>query len=106
MIETITTPTTATITWIISEVTYTPENYTIIYGTTNDTLNSISDIIMTRDIDNLQFITATNETYSVTINGLMINQMYYFRICAVNTINESKTDINTFITSEAGKIYM
>ena len=104
MIDTITTPTTTTITWIISEVTYTPENYTVIYGTTDDTLNSISDIIMTRDIDNLQFITATNEIYSVTINGLMINQMYYFRICAVNIINESKTDINTFITSEARKI--
>ena len=103
MIDTITTPTTATITWIISEVTYTPENYTVIYGTTDDTLNNTSDIIMTRDINNLQFITATNEIYSVTINGLMINQMYYFRICAVNTINESKTDINTFITSEAGK---
>ena len=104
MIDTITTPTTATITWIISEVTYTPENYTVIYGTTDDTLNSISDIIMTRDIDNLQFITATNEIYSVTINGLMINQMYYFRICVVNIINESKTDINTFITSDARKI--
>ena len=104
MIDITTTPTTATITWIISEVTYTPESYTIIYGTTDDTLNNISDIIMTRDIDNLQFITATNEIYSVTINELMINQMYYFRICAVNTINESKTDINTFITSEARKI--
>ena len=102
MIDITTTPTIATITWIISEVTYTPENYTVIYGTTDDTLNNTSDIIMTRNINNLQFITATNEIYSVTINGLMINQMYYFRICAVNTINESKTDINTFITSEAG----
>ena len=92
------TPTTATIYWTIPQVSYTPENYTVIFGTSMDELNMISSVVNTNNIHNLQFITATNMQYSVTIQGLNINVMYYYQVQSVNTIGIDFTNIIGKIT--------
>ena len=98
------TPTTATISWTIPQVSYTPENYTVLFCTTMDELNMISSIVNTNNIDNLIFITATNVPYTVTIKGLTINVTYYYRVQSVNTIGITNSSISSFTTSESGKI--
>ena len=98
------TPTTATIYWTIPQVSYTPENYTVLFGTSMDELNMISSIVNTNNIDNLIFITVTNVPYTVTIKGLTINVTYYYQVQSVNTIGITNSSISSFITSESGKI--
>ena len=98
------TPTTATISWTIPQVSYTPENYTVIFGTSMDELNMISNVFYTNNIDNLMFLTATNIQYNVTIQGLNINVMYYYEVESVNTIGKNYSSISNCITSESGKI--
>ena len=98
------TPTTATISWIIPQVLYTPENYTVLFGTSMDELNMISSVVNANNIDDLMFITATNAQYNVTIQGLNINVVYYYQVESVNTIGKNYSSISNFTTSESGKI--
>ena len=98
------TPTTVTISWTIPQVSYTPENYTVIFGTSMDELNMISSVVNTNNIDSLQFITATNIQYNVTIQGLNISVMYYYQVQSLNTIGKSYSSISKFTTLESGKI--
>lgn len=57
---------------------------------------------MTRNIDNLQFLTDTNEEYSVTIIGLDIGKAYCYRINSSNTFDSVVTENLMFTTSEEG----
>ena len=98
------TPTTATIYWTIPQVSYTPENYTVLFGTSTNELNMISSVVNTNNIDNLLFITATNVSYNVTIQGLSINIMYYYRVQSVNIIDKNYSSISSFTPSESGTI--
>ena len=98
------TPTTATISWTVPQVSYTPEIYTIIFGLSMDELNMISSIVNTNNIDNLLFITATNIRYNVTIEGLNINVKYYYQVQSVNTIGLTNSTIGNLTTSESGII--
>ena len=98
------TPTTATIYWTIPQVSYTPENYTVLFGSSMNELNMISSVVNTNNIDNLLFITATNESYDLTIQGLNINIMYYYRVQSVNTIGKNYSSISSFLNSESGII--
>ena len=98
------TPSTATIYWTVPQVSYTPENYTVIFGTSMNELNMISSVVNTNNIDNLQFITATDIKYNVTIQGLNINVMYHYQVQSVNTIGKNYSSISSFTTSESGKL--
>ena len=98
------TPSTATISWTIPQVSYTPENYTVLSGTSMDELNMISSVVNSNNIGNLQFITATDIQYNVTIQGLNINVMYYYQVESVNTIGKNYSSISSFTTLESGKI--
>ena len=98
------TPTTATIYWTIPQVSYTPENYTVLFGTSMNELNMISSVVNTNNIDSLLFITDTNIQYNVTIEGLSINVMYYYQVQSVNIIGTTNSSISSFITSELGKV--
>ena len=98
------TPTTATIYWTIPQVSYTPENYTVLFGTSTNELNMISSVVNTNNIDNLLFITATNIQYNITIQGLSINVIFYYRVQSVNTIDKSYSSISSFTPLESGKI--
>ena len=98
------TPTTATIYWTIPQVSYTPENYTVLFGTSMNELKMTSSVVNTNNIDNLLFITTTNIQYNVTIQGLSINVMYYYQVQSVNTIDKNYSSISSFTPSESGKI--
>ena len=85
-------------------MSYTPENYTVLFGTSMDELNMISSVVNSNNIGNLQFITATDIQYNVTIQGLNINVMYYYQVESVNTIGKNYSSISSFTTLESGKI--
>lgn len=95
------TPNTAIVYWTIPRVTYTPENYTVLYGTAN--LTSISSVVTTRGIANLQFITATNVSYNVTITGLNVGVQYCYEIRAININGTNYSNRTCFTTMETGK---
>ena len=67
-------------------------------------LNMTSSVVNTNNIDNLLFITATNIQYNITIQGLSINVIFYYRVQSVNTIDKSYSSISSFTPSESGKI--
>ena len=102
--QVIVTPTTATIYWTIPQVSYTPENYTVLFGLSMDELNMTSSVVNTNNIDDVLFITATNVSYNVIIEGLSINIMYYYQVQSVNTFGKNYSSISSFNTSESGII--
>ena len=86
---------TATIYWIVPEVAYTPENYTVLYGLAVDNLTMTSSTVnMVHD----DFLTATNIQYNVTINGLALNEDYYFQIVSDNILGRNYSGIGNFTT--------
>lgn len=96
------TPISANITWTVPQVTYTPENYTVLYGEMRNNLTLRSEMRYTNTA-NLDFITARNIPYKVTLTGLSIGIQYCYMIEIVNTINTITTNQECFNTSETGK---
>ena len=87
----------ATINWIVTTIAYTPENYFIVYGLSNNTLN-----LRSTAVEGVTNLTATNLAYSATITGLRPFTQYYYRIDALNTFTTTEGTIQAFRTTEAG----
>lgn len=87
----------AVIQWLVPEVAYTPENYTVIYGTDRTMLNYTSQIVLgTTDIK------ATNQAYLVTLTNLMSNTTYYYQVVAINNIGLNSSVIGELATPLPG----
>ena len=97
------TPNMATIRWTIPQVAYTPENYTIQYGTSMDNLSYTSSGNQTINIEDYQFITDTNIQYQATIRGLSVGIQYFYRIVSNNSVGSNVSIIGNFTTSESSK---
>lgn len=79
------------------QVAYTPENYTVIYGTNRSILNDTSARVLgTPDI------TAINQIYSVTLRGLQPNTRYYYQVVATNSIGMNLSVIAELVTPLPG----
>lgn len=86
-----------TVLWVVPYLSYTPEQYTIYYGTTMDTLDLTSSVVSsTTDIS------ATNTTYTISLKELTPNTVYFFQLHSVNTYGGTTTAVMTFTTSESG----
>ena len=84
----------AVIEWLVPVITYTPETYTVYYGQDDAQLNIASNaVIGTTDI------TAVNQIYSTTIEGLQSNTTYYYQIVATNSVGQNKSTITQLVTS-------
>ena len=88
----------ATITWIVTSITYTPESYAILYGVANDSLSLRSSIV-----EGSVNLTAMNQAYSITIMDLSPYTRYYYKIEASNSFAASESVTDTFQTNQAGK---
>lgn len=86
------------VSWIVTAIVYTHENYFIEYGQNNDTLNMRSEIV-TGSAD----LTSTNLVFLANVTGLRPFTSYYYRVVASNSFTRSETTVKTFQTSEAGK---
>ena len=86
------------ITWLVVTIAFDQENYTVQYGRDMAVLQS-SDVIM----GNTDF-SAINDTFSVTITGVIPFTTYYYVLIATNSIGSTSSNITTFTTSEAGML--
>ena len=103
-VNTVPAPSKAVIIFTVPNVTYTPETYFVVYGLTSNTLNQTSNMIGTRRVNSIHsFITVQNEVYNITIVGLMVNRMYFYRVVASNGYGYVTTDVFNFTTGEAGE---
>ncbi len=90
----------AEIQWLVPAIVYTPENYTVIYGTDESLLNSSSGVVIgTNDI------TSANQVYSATLRGLQPNTTYYYQVVARNSIGENSSTVGILVTPPPSKTY-
>ena len=96
-------PSSATISFTITNVTYTPETYTVQYGNSSSNLNMTSNNTASVGVDSVHsFITAVNQDYSIMLTGLSIDTTYYYQVVVNNTIgNITQTGVFNFTTAEA-----
>ena len=92
------TGTSAVISWTISYVAFTFEQYRVNYGLNSTALSMMSDVVYGVGMD------AVNATYSVTLSALDPLTTYYFQVVASNSESSSTSAIMTFTSGEDGKI--
>ena len=90
----------AMIQWLVPEVAYTPETYTVIYGADRTMLNDTSDIVI-----GSSNISALNQMYSVSIRDLQPNTRYYYQIVATNSIGMNSSVVSELVTPLPGILY-
>ena len=86
----------------MTEVAYTPETYTIHYGTIHEDHKFTSESVF--GPTDLQSITSNrNMTYSVMLHDLKPFTAYYYYIVAENTEGGTNSTTNHFNTEESSK---
>ena len=96
----ITTPYSVTISWIIANITFDSEIYSIHYGTELTVLLSTSEVV-----EGNSDTSVTNEVFSISITGLMPFTTYYYIVRAINRIGSTNTSVMNFTTNETGKLF-
>ena len=94
--------TTANITFSITAIAYTPEQYHIEFiglELQNALMNSTV-------IDGVKNTSAINQSYSATLTGLEESNSYNFTIVSTNCLGRTRTQTTTFTTKPAGKHFL
>ena len=89
----------ATIHWTVSMIAYTPENYTVHFGTSPGSMTSFNQ--QRQSGDNF---TATNLLYFVELTGLSAGTTYYYQVVAVNSVGSTQSTGPQFTTNELRKL--
>ena len=97
-------PTKAVIPFTISSVAYDPEDYAVVYGTSANALTIISDASNQTDPTGLTFLTAMGLMYTITVDGLILHQMYFYQIVSTNSNSSVTSATGNFTTAEAREI--
>lgn len=82
---------------MIPRLAYTPERYSVHYGTTRE-LNQRSLIL-----DSIMDIAALNLSYDVLLPDLSPNTRYFYQLYSTNTYGTTTSVVTMFTTMEAGK---
>ena len=93
----ITAPYSVNISWIVKNVTFGTEVYSVQYGTEMTMLLSISEVV-----EGNTDTSVINEVFSVNITGLIPFTTYYYIVSATNTIGSTNTSVMNFTTGETG----
>ena len=91
----------ATIQWTVSRIPYTPENYTVHFGTSPGSLTSFSQ--QQQSGDNF---TATNLSFFAQLTGLAVATRYYYQVEAINTVGSNQSTVQQFTTNELRKRFV
>ena len=91
-------PDSAVVQWAVPAIAYTPENYTVEYGTSPETLVAVPGAALSSGDD----IEVVDKVYSVEMKDLKPGTKYYFSIAVQNTHLLSRTAPSFFHTKETG----
>lgn len=80
------------------EISYTPETYTIHYGTDSSSLTQTSTTVHSGIPDS-----PGTQRFSLTVSGLQENVVYYFRVEAVNSVGSVQSQLGTFMIEDVRK---
>jgi len=92
------TSTSAVIVWTVPSITYTTEQYTVIYGLSPALLEQMSS-----PVHSSPDLTLLNQTYWLTLDGLQPVSTYYYRIRSENTEVSSATETLQLTNLEDGE---
>ena len=95
----ITTPYSVNISWIITNITFGTETYSVQYGTKVTMLQSTSEVV-----EGNTNTSVDNEVFSINITGLIPFTTYYYIVRAINIIGNINTSVMNFTTDETGKL--
>ena len=87
---------TAVITWTISRVIFTAEEYVVYYGQSSDSLTMMSEVLYGTDLE------AVNVMYKVTLSELEQLSTYYYNIVSSNSFTSTTTAVLNFTTIQEG----
>ena len=89
----------ATIWWTVFRIAYTPETYTVHFGTSPGSLTNVTQ--QQQSGDN---VTATNLTFSVQLTELSAGTTYYYQVVAMNSVGSTASVEQSFTTTELCKL--
>ena len=95
--DVITAPYSVNISWIVTNITFDTETYTVLYGSNMTMLLSASEAI-----EGNNDTSAINEVFSSNITGLIPFTTYYYIIRAINAVGSTNTSVMNFTTDETG----
>ena len=95
------TDTSATITWVIPAILYTPEDYYVEYGLDNTMPDQRSDSLTSGSNTSI-----VDQTYTITLQNLHPAYTYFFVVTAENTVSPTSTEVFMFSTLEAGGLLL
>lgn len=81
-------------------VAYTPERYTVYYGTTEFALTTASPAV-----SGSEDILSTNKLFSLTLAGLEADTTYYYGIEARNDVGSQMSLVANFSTPPTGIVF-
>ena len=90
----------ATIHWTVSRIAYTPENYTVHFGTSPGSLTNVSQ----QRRQSGDIFTATNLSFSLQLTELSAGTTYYYQVVAVNNVGTTASIEQSFMTTELRKL--
>ena len=83
--------TSATVSWTVPMIAFTPETYSVKYGTERGNLESSSNPGVHSGTD----FSAVNLPFSVTVTGLTPQTVYYYQLVTSNSIGNRASEIQS-----------
>ena len=90
----------ATIHWTVPRIAYTPETYTVHFGTSSGSLTNVSQQQESGDD-----FTATNLQFSVQLTRLSAGTRYYYLVVAMNSEGFTSSIEQNFTTAPLRKLF-
>ena len=95
------TATTATISYLITAIAYTPERYRVEYQLELQPYLNVTDFTYS-SLDT----SVTNQSFTVTLTGLEEANTYSFVVVAVNCLGNTTTEVRNFTTLPTCKLIL
>ena len=83
--------------WVVPYLSYTPEQYFVLYYSSNDTVSMTAG-----PLKSPSDIATIDEKYNLILTGLKPNSNYFFQIQSINSYGIALTVVKSFATQKTG----